>query len=101
MRRGLSTTFTLLLTGTFAGAVAAQPTRLGAELQVNSYTPGAQALPAIAVDPEGDFLVVWYSAAQHGEERVVFGRRFSSAGTALANEFQVNKVTQHLQYNAD
>jgi hypothetical protein len=47
--------------GAAARLVAQTPLRLGAELQVNTYTPGRQYAPAIGIDADGDFVVVWES----------------------------------------
>jgi hypothetical protein len=43
--------------------------------QVNSYTTQAQLNPAIAVNPRGDFVVVWTSP-QDGSGAGIVGRRF-------------------------
>jgi hypothetical protein len=68
----------------------------GSEFQVNSYTPGFQLRPAVDIDADGDFVVTWESS--DGGQKDVFGRRFDSAGTALATEFRVNDSTPHEQY---
>ena len=64
--------------------------RLGAELQVHSYTTNDQANASVAEDDDGDFVVAWESYGPYGSDRGVFARRFSSAGVALATELQVN-----------
>ncbi len=48
-----------------------------AEFQVNTYTANFQENPAIACGPPGNFVVVWQSFTQDGEERGVFGQRFT------------------------
>jgi hypothetical protein len=66
------------------------------EFRVNSFTSDSQSRPAIAVEPDGDFVVVWDSYRQDGSGYHafgVFGRRFTSAGTPLASEFAVNVAT--------
>jgi hypothetical protein len=50
--------------------------RLGSEFPVNTYATGAQAAPALASDAVGNFVVVWYSAAQDGSGFGVFGQRY-------------------------
>jgi len=45
----------------------------------------------------GDFVVAWQDIAQDGSDTGVFARRFSSAGTPLANELQINTYTTSLQ----
>jgi hypothetical protein len=42
----------------FAGA-ALGATAVGSEFQVNTYATGWQHEPAVAVDADGDFVVVW------------------------------------------
>jgi hypothetical protein len=71
---------------------------LGSEFQANTYSLGYQKDGAVALDAEGDFVVVWDSAPQDGSIYGVFGRRFSSAGTPQAEEFQVNVTTEFNQY---
>ena len=43
------------------------------------------------------FVVAWSSGAQDGSQYGIFARRFSSAGTALATEFQDNTFTSTSQ----
>ena len=63
---------------------------LHAEFQVNTYTIDNQEHPAIAMNPAGNFVVVWESKGQDGSGDGVYGRRFDAAGTALGSEFQIN-----------
>jgi len=66
----------------------------GAEFRVNSYTTGAQAVPAVASDASGDFVVVWHSfSGQDGSTYGVFGQRFDPAGAPKGAEFRVNSYT--------
>jgi hypothetical protein len=66
----------------------------GAEFQVSSrsYT----AYPAVAVAPDGRFMVVW-SQSQSPADTDVFGQRFNADGTANGAEFQVNTYTTSYQ----
>jgi hypothetical protein len=68
-----------------------------AEFQVNAYTTGVQALPAIAFGVNGDFVVVWHSDGQDGSSTGVFGRRFDASGLAQGADFQVNSFTTSYQ----
>ena len=43
----------------FAQRYASSGTPLGAEFRVNAVTTGIQSGPAVAMDPAGNFLVVW------------------------------------------
>jgi hypothetical protein len=65
----------------------------GLELPVNQYVTGSQERPAVAVDADGNFVVVWDSLGQDGDLHGVFARRFDGAGQALGPEFQVNSDT--------
>ena len=79
--------------GIFGRAFSSAGTPLASEFQVNTYTPDYQKYTVVAADDDLDFVVVWASKGQDGSSYGVFGRRFSSAGTPLASEFQVNTYT--------
>jgi hypothetical protein len=70
------------------------------EFQVNSYTPGPQTYPGLAIESNGDFVVVWHSDNQDGYDFGVFARRFSAAGVGLGAEFQANSYTSDNQLYA-
>ena len=70
---------------------------VGAEFQVNSTTEDFQRYPAIAIQPNGDFVVVWGSDGQDGSQEGAFGQRFSSSGDKIGPEFQVNSHTLYSQ----
>ena len=75
---------------------ASDGSAVGGEFQVNTYTPSAQALPAVAVDADGDFVVVWQSVGSAGSDtsnQSVQGQRYASDGSALGGEFQINTYT--------
>ncbi len=59
--------------------------------------------PSVASEANGDFVVVWQSNGQDGgrADHGVFARRFSSTGTPLATEFQVNTYTSERQAYAE
>jgi hypothetical protein len=82
--------------GDGAGIVATRVDAAGAFLippfVVNSFTAGAQSYPAVAMDADGDFVVVWQSRYQDGDAHGVYGRRFSSSMTAQGAEFRVHEV---------
>ena len=82
--------------GVFGQRYDAAGAALGAEFQVNTYTTGAQYWGGVAVDASGNFVVVWESG-QDGSSYGVRGQRFSSSGTPLGGEFQVNSYTTGVQ----
>jgi hypothetical protein len=69
--------------------------KIGPEFQVNTYTPGDQKYPAVAMSPDGSFVVVWESGLHPLDlsGKAIIGRRFDSAGNPLADEFLVNSLT--------
>jgi hypothetical protein len=84
--------------GVFARRFSSAGAAIGSDFQVNTYTTDRQLSPAVTQDADGDFVVVW-SSYQDGSQYGVFARRHSSAGAALASEFQVNSYTTSFQFN--
>jgi len=78
--------------GVFARRFTSAGTGLAIEFQVNTYTISYQMNASVSAETNGDFVVAWQSAGQDGSDRGVFARRFTSSGTALAVELQVNTV---------
>ncbi len=70
---------------------------VGNEFRVNTYTAGNQQEAAVAADGLGNFVVVWASGGQDGNNYGVFGQRFDSVGTPFGGEFQVNTYTTQMQ----
>lgn len=70
-----------------------------AELQVNSYTTNRQNRPAVAMDSDGDFVVVWESYYGSGSDYYysIQGGRFNSSGVLQDSQFQVNSYTTNQQ----
>jgi hypothetical protein len=64
---------------------------LGAEFLVNTVTPGNQNEPAVALDGQGRFAVVWQGPGLDEED--IFLRLFRPDGTALTGELLVNADT--------
>jgi hypothetical protein len=83
--------------GIFAARFDADGEPLGGELQVNVFTANNQSSPELAIDGDGDFVVVWRSNQQDGDNQGVFARRFVAAGTPVGGEFQVNLYTPGAQ----
>jgi hypothetical protein len=65
---------------------------VGVEFQANAYITGPQDFPDVAIDDQGDFVVVWQGAGISGGTGI-FGRRFGSNGGALAGDFKANTST--------
>lgn len=70
------------------------------EFRVNSSTGGDQVNPAVGLDGDGDFVVSWNNPGQDGDGNGVYARRYSAAGVAQSDEFQVNTFTVGQQRDA-
>ncbi len=82
-------------------ALAAPGDALGPEFQVNSVTSNSQIQPAVAMDADGDFVVVWTDyGGQDGDSYGVFAQRYDAAGVAQGGEIQVNSFTSDRQQDA-
>jgi len=73
------------------GAAAAQ--FLGPEFQVNTFTTGDQAFPAVSVNAGGAFVVVWQSDGQDGSRLGVYAQRFDPLCNKVGSELQLNTYT--------
>ncbi|MEM8601472.1 MAG: T9SS type A sorting domain-containing protein [Bacteroidota bacterium] len=101
LRRGIATggvTLALLHSSPDAAAQNVRP--VGPEFQVNTTTAERQQKPGVAMDADGDFVVIWESFGQDGDGWGVFGQRYAADGAPLGNEFQVNTYTTSSQSEA-
>lgn len=69
---------------------AADGMAVGDELFVNSFTTGYQGNPDVALDDQGNFLVVWESTDQDGSLGGIYGQLFDSSGTPVGGERLIN-----------
>ena len=76
-----------------AGASACKAWRLGNEFRANTTTAHRQDSSSVAMDQNGDFVVVWRSDQQDGNSWGIYGQRFSAAGAKLGGEFRANVTT--------
>ena len=67
----------------------------GGEFRVNTTTAGNQVRPQVAMDPLGNFVVVWES--DDGSGPGIFAQRYDAAGAAQGGEFRVNATTAQPQ----
>ncbi len=73
----------------------------GNQFQVNDYTTSHQQHPTLAVDGQGNFVVVWDSRGSYGTDAdlaSIQAQRFDATGTPQGDQFQVNSYTTGLQY---
>ena len=65
----------------------------GAAFQVNTFTTGAQVQPAVAIDSDGEFVVVWASNGSPGSDAgsySVQAQRYDANGAPAGGQFQLN-----------
>src|SRR6185295_1859616 len=84
--------------GVFGRRFSATGVGQGSEFRVNTYTTGYQVYPAVASDPNGNFVVVWTHSVDGGNYGV-FGQRFNALGAPQGSEFRVNSYTTNRQFN--
>lgn len=85
-------------TGVYARKFDNTGAALSGEVLVNTYIIGAQDQPDIAMDADGDFVVVWQSDGQDGHSEGVYGQLYNSSMTKVGTEFQVSTITAYKQY---
>jgi len=68
------------------------------ELRVNSYTSGSQADQSIAMDSNGDFIIVWDGPGAD-DTYGIYAQRYDSKGNATGSNFRVNDVIAYAQDN--
>lgn len=61
-----------------------------AEFQVNTSTYKDQEFPAVAIDANNNFVVVWRSEHAGIFNKSIMGQRFSSDGSKIGSEFQLS-----------
>jgi hypothetical protein len=83
------------LFGVEAQRFDAAGTRLGENFRVNTTTTAVQAVPGVAVAPDGSFVIAF--ASTHTSAGDIYAQRYSAQGAAIGGEFQVNTYTTGLQ----
>src|SRR5688500_442573 len=71
--------------GVYAQRYNASGAAQGGEFRVNTNTVGGQNLPSVAMDNDGDFVVVWNNDVFYGGVRD--GQRYNAAGVAQGAPF--------------
>ena len=89
----------VIAVGVLAGQAALAAAQLpGPEFRVNTFVASEQKVPAVAVAPRADFLVVWNSLGQDGDNFGVFAQRYNALVQPQGGEFRVNTLAQGRQY---
>ncbi|MCA9094949.1 MAG: cadherin-like domain-containing protein, partial [Planctomycetaceae bacterium] len=75
-------------------------TTIGGEMQVNSTTENSQGFAQVAMDADGDYVVVWTNYGDPLNRDDVFAQRFHSSGVPVGLQFRVNLTTEGFQNSA-
>ncbi|MCP4657365.1 MAG: hypothetical protein GY856_18290, partial [bacterium] len=65
---------------------------LGEEIWVSADAFGGDVVPAVAMDPAGNFVVSWARSAPAADESGIFARSFAAGGEPLGDEFAVGSL---------
>jgi hypothetical protein len=79
--------------GVFAQRATEGGSLAGSEFRVNSYTSLDQSSPRVASALGGNFVVVWQSEGQDGDQGGIFGQRYTNSGSPIGAEFRINTYT--------
>jgi hypothetical protein len=77
-------------------------TVVGDEFQINTLTTAGQRFASVAVDSDGDFVVVWSGFSSSGTDTSLYGingQRYDSSGAPVSGQFQINTYTPGNQIN--
>lgn len=67
------------------------------EFLVNSHRLNSQTKPQVAINENGEFIIVWESWFQDGSDRGIYAQMFNENGQKNGNEFLVNSNTYFSQ----
>lgn len=78
--------------GIYAQRFSSTGSRIGAEFLVNTTTAKHQYDPAVAMDADGDFTVLWKGQSADGADYNIYGQSYAADGSRRGGEFKVNTV---------
>jgi hypothetical protein len=84
-------------TGIYARRYDSAGSPQGGEFRANTHTTGGQALPSLAMDGGGDFVIAWECQEQDGSSFGVYAQRYNALGVAQGGEFLANTRTADSQ----
>jgi hypothetical protein len=90
---GRPQTFTPTNAGIFEQRFDRSGSPLGPVVAISTSGFFLSSTPSIAADKAGNFVVVWSSFGQDGDESAIMGQRLDSSGARVGNEFRVNTYT--------
>ncbi|MCC7424852.1 MAG: hypothetical protein IT428_31660, partial [Planctomycetaceae bacterium] len=76
--------------GIYAQRFLANGDAVGGEFRVNTQTNEDQFTPGMAMNADGDFVIVWSGGREDGRNHSVSAQRFDADGNAVGVEFEVN-----------
>ncbi len=81
--------------GIAAQHFAADGSKIGGEITVNTYSAGQQRRPEVAALDNGNYVIVWHSEGQDNAdgELGVYGQIFDDQDQPVGSEFRVNTTT--------
>ena len=88
--RKLCVVLLVLLFAGFGSRASAQ-TAVTPEIRVNVQTAGEQELPQVAMNAQGEFVVLWISRDSDADEFSLYARRFAADGTPATGEIPVRE----------
>ncbi len=86
--------------GIYAQRFNADGTKVGDEIEINSFTDGNQSTSSVTSLIDGGFLVTWNSFDQDNSSSGIYGQRFTADGLTAGEEFKINTTTNGSQANA-
>lgn len=86
---------------TMSVLLGSEPRPLSGDLQVNFVTATEQSHPRVAMDPYGNFVVVWESEGGDSDGFAIRAHMYWQDGTARSGEFLVNDIEAGNQHNPD
>ena len=85
--------------GIFLQRFNSDGSKLGSEIQVNTYIKNDQENSALTSLNNGDFVVTWQSNGQDESSWGIYGQLFDENGNKKGSEFLVNTTTNDEQRN--
>ena len=82
--------------GIYAQRYNAAGVAQGGEFRVNTFITNQQTRPSVAMQDNGDFVVVWDGSGA-SDASGIFGQRYNAAGVPQGGEFRVNTFTTGTQ----
>ena len=83
--------------GIFGQRFTSASAKVGPEFRVNTTLFNDQRESSLAMQPAGDFLVVWTSTQQSGSHFDIYGQRFNVSGEKVGGESLVSSPTTGYQ----